>query len=135
MRGLIASLLVVAGIAAWIPTALAQPIDTTRVHLGPADGGTDAFVAWPTGKGAVPGVVVVHEWWGLNAQIRAVAWRLAKEGYVAIVPDLYHGKMATDPEQAHVLSRGLEESVAASDLEPRHRGCGRSHVSPRSASE
>ena len=117
MRRVIASLLVLAGISTWVPTVLAQPIDTTRVHLGPADGGTDAFVAWPTGKAAAPGVVVVHEWWGLNAQIRAVAWRLAKEGYVAIVPDLYHGKMATDPEQAHVLSRGLEDPVAYGDLE------------------
>jgi carboxymethylenebutenolidase len=108
---------VLGGIIVWVPAVLAQPIDTTRVHLGPADGGTDAFVAWPTGKAAAPGVVVVHEWWGLNAQIRAVAWRLAKEGYVAIVPDLYHGKVASDPEEAHVLSRGLEDPAAYGDLE------------------
>ena len=40
------------------------------------------------------GIVVLQEWWGLNDQIRAVADRLADEGYRALVPDLYHGKLA-----------------------------------------
>jgi carboxymethylenebutenolidase len=96
---------------------VAQPIDTTRVHIGPSDAGTEAFVAWPVGKAAAPGVVVVHEWWGLNGQIRTVAWRLAREGYVAIVPDLYHGKVPADAEQAHVIMRGLEEPVALAELD------------------
>jgi carboxymethylenebutenolidase len=103
-------------LAAWTAVASAQAVDTSRVHLGPAGQGTEAFVAWPAGKATAPGVVVVHEWWGLNAQIRDMASRLAREGYVAIVPDLYHGKMATDPEQAHVLMRGLEDDVAYQDL-------------------
>lgn len=101
----------------WAATAQAQATDTARVHLGPADGGTDAFVAFPAGKAGGPGIVVVHEWWGLNTQIREVAKRLSREGYVAIVPDLYHGKMTTDPEQAHVLMRGLDDAVAAVDLD------------------
>jgi carboxymethylenebutenolidase len=104
-------------LAAFTAVAHAQAGDTSRVHLGPQDGGTDAFVSWPTGKGAAPAIVVVHEWWGLNAQIRDVARRLSHEGYVAIVPDLYHGKSTTDPEEAHVLMRGLEDEVAYSDLE------------------
>ena len=88
--------------------------DTSRVHLGAADSGTDAFVAWPAGKGAAPGIVVMHEWWGLNGQIRTIAKRLAQAGYVAIVPDLYHGKVADDdnPKLAHELSRGLAENAA-----------------------
>jgi carboxymethylenebutenolidase len=92
--------------------------DTSRVHLGPAEAGTDAFVAWPDGEGPAPSVIVVHEWWGLNDQIREIARRLARQGYVAIVPDLYHGKVASDsdPERAHVLMRGLETDVAAADL-------------------
>ena len=90
--------------------------DTSRVALGPAGKGTSAFVAWPAGEAPAPGVIVVHEWWGLNAQIRDVARRLAHEGYVAIVPDLYHGKVASDPERAHELSRGLEDDVALADL-------------------
>jgi carboxymethylenebutenolidase len=104
-------------LALWALAAQAQAVDTSRVHLGPAGEGTDAFVAWPAGKAATPGVVMVHEWWGLNAQIREQARRLSREGYVVIVPDLYHGKVADDPEQAHVLTRGLEDEVADADLD------------------
>jgi carboxymethylenebutenolidase len=113
------AIIVLASMLLWVAGAAAanaQSSDTSRVHLGPPEGGADAFVAWPSGKAAAPGIVVVQEWWGLNAQIRDVARRLAKEGYVAIVPDLYHGKVTTDPEQAHVLLRGLESDVALRDL-------------------
>jgi dienelactone hydrolase len=103
-------------LVAWVVAARAQAADTSMVHLGPPDGGTEAFVAWPAGKAAAPGIVVVQEWWGLNAQIRDIARRLSREGYVAIVPDLYHGKVATDAEQAHVLVRGLEDEVVYTDL-------------------
>jgi carboxymethylenebutenolidase len=91
--------------------------DTARVHLAPAGAGLDAFVAWPADRSAAPAVIVIHEWWGLNAQIREVAKRLAQQGYVAIVPDLYHGKVAGDPERAHELMRGLIDEVVMSDLD------------------
>jgi carboxymethylenebutenolidase len=91
--------------------------DTSRIHLGPATAGTEAFVAWPAGKSPVSAIVVIHEWWGLNGQIRDVARRLTQQGYVAIVPDLYHGQVATDPETAHELSRGVDESVALADMD------------------
>lgn len=97
--------------------ARAAASDTLRVHLGPPDAGADAFVALPAGQGHAPGLIVVHEWWGLNAQIREVARRLALQGYVAIVPDLYHGKVAGDAEQAHVLTRGLDRDEALGVLE------------------
>ena len=112
----VAAALALAAPAPAAPAASA-PVDTSHVHLGPADAGTGAFVAWPAGKGAAPAVIVIHEWWGLNAQIREVARRLARQGYVAIVPDLYHGKVADDPELAHTLSRGLDEDLAEADLD------------------
>jgi len=112
----VAAAIALAAPARGAPAATA-PVDTSRVHLGPADAGTGAFVAWPAGKAAAPAVIVIHEWWGLNAQIREVARRLARQGYVAIVPDLYHGKVAEDPELAHTLSRGLDEDVALADLD------------------
>jgi carboxymethylenebutenolidase len=87
------------------------------VTIGKPAEGTTAFVAWPAGTGAAPAVIVVHEWWGVNGQIRSVARRLAQEGYVAIVPDLYHGAVAGDPEYAHELSRGLVEGRAIGDLD------------------
>ena len=95
-------------------TAGAAGRDTSRVRVG--ESGLEAFVAWPAGRDAAPAVVVVHERWGLNDQIRGVARRLAQEGYVAIVPDLYHGKVAGDPEYALELMRGLDEKKAVADL-------------------
>jgi carboxymethylenebutenolidase len=112
----VAAVLALAAPARGAPAASA-PVDTSRVHLGPAAAGTGAFVAWPVGKGTAPAVIVIHEWWGLNEQIREVARRLARQGYVAIVPDLYHGKVADDPELAHTLSRGLDEELALVDLD------------------
>jgi carboxymethylenebutenolidase len=91
--------------------------DTALVHIGPADEGTRAFVAWPQPRTGAPAIVVVHEWWGLNDQIRGLARRLSREGYVAIVPDLYHGQVASDPELAHELSRGLEDKAVFDDLD------------------
>jgi carboxymethylenebutenolidase len=91
--------------------------DTALIHVGPAEAGTSAFVAWPAGKNPAPVIVVVHEWWGLNGQIRSLARRLAQEGYIAIVPDLYHGRVADDPEYAHELSRGVDEDKAVVDLD------------------
>jgi carboxymethylenebutenolidase len=91
--------------------------ETSFVHLGSGDQVEGAFVAWPAGTQAAPAIVVVHEWWGLNDQIRAVARRLSSQGYLAIVPDLYHGKVADDPMKAHELMRGLEETEALGTLE------------------
>ncbi len=89
----------------------------STVHLSTPDGGTDAFVAWPSGGGSAAAVIVVHEWWGLDAQIEEIARRFARQGYVAIVPDLYHGKVAEDPETAHELVRGLEDTRVMEELD------------------
>ncbi len=116
MTGLMRSLVFMMALGIWVGAAQAQGTDTSRVHLGAPDAGTDAFVAWPAGKADAPGVVMVHEWWGLNGQIRDQARRLSREDYVVIVPDLYHGKVTSDPEQAHVLTRGLDDAIVYADL-------------------
>jgi carboxymethylenebutenolidase len=103
--------------AAAIAAAKPPRSDTSRVQLGEPGAGTAAFVAWPARRLAAPAIIVVHEWWGLNGQIRGVARRLAAEGYVAVVPDLYHGKVAGDAEYAHELMRGLDEDRAIADLD------------------
>jgi carboxymethylenebutenolidase len=63
----------------------------------------------------VGAVVVIQEWWGLNAQIRGVADRLAGAGFTALVPDLYRGKLTVDAEEAHHLMSGLDFGDAASN--------------------
>jgi len=63
----------------------------------------------------LPAVVMIHEWWGLNDNIKDMAYMLAKEGYVVLAVDLY-GEVATDPGRAMELSSSVrnnpEEAVA-----------------------
>jgi carboxymethylenebutenolidase len=51
----------------------------------------------------LPAVIMIHEWWGLNDNIRAMADRLAGEGYIVFAVDLYRGKVASSPGEARVL--------------------------------
>lgn len=90
--------------------------DTARVRLGSDADASEAFVAIPPGSAGAPGVIVVHEWWGLNGQIRDLARRLSRQGYVVIVPDLFGGRVARDPETAHELSRALDDEAALATL-------------------
>ncbi|MBI4220663.1 MAG: dienelactone hydrolase family protein [Chloroflexi bacterium] len=67
-----------------------------------------------SGTGA--GVVVIQEWWGLVPHIRNVADRFAREGFVALAPDLYHGKAATEPNEAQKLMMELDIARAGKDM-------------------
>jgi carboxymethylenebutenolidase len=64
-----------------------------------------------------PGVLVIQEWWGLVDHIRDVCDRFAREGFVALAPDLYRGERAGDPDKAGRLMMGLEIPRAARDLD------------------
>src|SRR3990172_1981737 len=57
-------------------------------------GSVKGHLAKPTGKGPWPAVIVIQEWWGLDAQTKSIADRFAHEGYLAFAPDLYHGELA-----------------------------------------
>jgi carboxymethylenebutenolidase len=93
--------------------AIAGPIEAGRnISYKVRDEQVQAYLARPQKTGMLPGVVVIHEWWGLNEQIKRVADRLAEEGYMAIAPDLYRGKVGTDAGLAHELMRGLNENWA-----------------------
>jgi carboxymethylenebutenolidase len=75
----------------------------------------DGYLAMPA-SGRGPGLVVVQEYWGLVAQIKGVADRLAGEGFVALVPDLYHGETTSSPDQAGKLMMALKIDEAEKDL-------------------
>ena len=62
----------------------------STIQLDTADGKMDAYKAVPKETGTYPGVIVLMEAFGLNDHIKNVTERIAKEGYVAIAPDLYH---------------------------------------------
>jgi carboxymethylenebutenolidase len=75
-----------------------------------------AVLYTPKGKGPFPGLVVIHEWWGLNDWVKEQASKLADQGYAALAIDLYRGKVATTPDLAHELMRGVPDDRAARDL-------------------
>ena len=67
------------------------------------------LAAHPEGEGPWPGVVVIHEWWGLNDNVRAMARRFAGEGYLALAVDLYEGEVADDRDGASKLARAARD--------------------------
>jgi carboxymethylenebutenolidase len=90
----------------------AAPPAGTSVTFGEASG----YLSAPTGTGKKPGLIVIQEWWGVDNWIREQTDRFAKQGYVAVAPDLYRGKSTSDPGEAHELMRGMPEDRAMSDL-------------------
>jgi carboxymethylenebutenolidase len=76
-----------------------------------ADGRTfSGYLAVPK-QGSGPGVVVLHAWWGLTDIFKQVCDRLAREGFVALAPDLYHGKTTASVEEAQALVEALDQDV------------------------
>jgi carboxymethylenebutenolidase len=73
------------------------------------------YLAEPAG-GSGPGVLVIQEWWGLVKHIENVCDRFAAEGFSAVAPDLYHGKVATEPGDAEKLFMALNIAQAEKDL-------------------
>ncbi|MDX1581039.1 MAG: dienelactone hydrolase family protein [Alphaproteobacteria bacterium] len=63
-----------------------------------------------------PAVLLIHEWWGLNAQIKSVAAELAKLGYVALAVDLYDGKVTDKPEKAGEYAGAVKAEEARDTL-------------------
>src|SRR6187551_1285466 len=71
-----------------------------------ANGATTAYVAIPDGP-TQKAVIVIQEYWGLNDHIKDIARRYADEGFIAIAPDLYRGKIAKNPNEASKMMQGL----------------------------
>jgi carboxymethylenebutenolidase len=75
------------------------------------------YLAQPAGEGPFPGVIVIQEWWGLNDHIKDVVERFAREGFVALAPDLYRGQVALEPDEARKLAMELEHPRAIKDIQ------------------
>ncbi|HXG42333.1 MAG TPA: dienelactone hydrolase family protein [Dehalococcoidia bacterium] len=74
------------------------------------------YLARPEGGGPFPGVIVVQEWWGIDEHIQDVCRRFAREGYVALAPDLYRGKVTREPNEAQKLMMSLDMPRAVKEL-------------------
>jgi carboxymethylenebutenolidase len=79
----------------------------------PDGAAVQGYLAEPANPSGAPGLVVIQEWWGLNAQIKGVADRFAAAGYVALVPDLYRGKSTVEAAEAEHLMTNLNFGDAA----------------------
>jgi carboxymethylenebutenolidase len=90
---------------------------TTNVKF-PAKGGgqLEGALAEPAGSGKAGGVVVLQEWHGVNDVMKAMCDRFADAGFLAISPDLYHGKVAKNDEEAGQLMGGLDWTKAVAEI-------------------
>jgi carboxymethylenebutenolidase len=81
-----------------------------------ADGRTiSAYLAVPE-HGSGPGVLVLHAWWGLTDVFKQVCDRLARAGFIALAPDLYHGKTTTSIDEAEHLASSMESDETSQIL-------------------
>lgn len=94
----------------------AQAKRGTTVQFASTPGQGQGYLAVPGAAGKHPAIIVIQEWWGLNDWIRDQADRFARQGYVALAPDLYRGKSTADASEAHELMRGLPQDRAMADL-------------------
>ncbi len=90
--------------------------DSLPVSYKSGDETVNAILYTPQGKGPFPAIVVIHEWWGLNDWVKEEASKLADQGYMALAIDLYRGKVATTPDEAHEIMRGVPQDRATRDL-------------------
>ena len=81
-----------------------------------ANGGSASGYLAGTQASSPRGVVVIQEWWGLDDHVKHVADRFAAEGFLALAPDLYHGKVTRSPDEAGKLLMALSIETAEKDL-------------------
>lgn len=102
--------------ALFIGGMIMSAISADSVKIVTSTLSTGNYLARPDDKKSHPGIVMIHEWWGLNDNIKHQADVLAKEGYAVLAVDLYHGKVATTPEQAMNIMKTVDSKTAVSDL-------------------
>src|SRR5437879_11750328 len=85
------------------------------VDLKSPEGTVSGYLALPK-KGHGPGVLVLHAWWGLNDFFKGLCDQLAKAGFVAFAPDLYHGATASTRDGAGHLMSKLDQKEAGGNI-------------------
>jgi carboxymethylenebutenolidase len=102
-----------------IPTSTDAAVDPYFKTRVPKDIQVEGIQYWPQEKGIYPGIVLLHEWWGLTSQIKDVALRLACEGYAVVIPNLYTrlgGMVTANAEIAEALMGRLNEGLVLQDI-------------------
>ncbi len=70
---------------------------------------SEGYLSRPLIEGDYPAVIMIHEWWGLNKDIKEMADKLASHGYVVLAVDLYNGKVGTTSEEARQLVTSFDK--------------------------
>jgi len=98
-------------------TAPAVDVEAVEVQYATVDGQpVTGYLARPAGaEGPLPALIVIHEWWGLNDNIRAMTRRLAGEGFAALAVDLYGGQVADDRDAAYALMTAANATPAVAE--------------------
>lgn len=90
-----------------------ETVESERVTYGSVgDVQLRGYLARPTASGKRPAIILIHEWWGLNDDIRGKARRFAELGYVALAVDLYGGRATTEPGDARKLAGEVRGNMA-----------------------
>jgi len=119
-------------VATWLSLApRTSDVKTREIEYRQGDTVLRGYIAWDdAARGKRPGVLVVHEWWGLNDYARAQARRIAEAGYVGFAIDMYgNGKSTTHPQEAQgfmvdatkdpgVLAARFDAALAALKRDP-----------------
>lgn len=92
-------------------------MQTGMITFPTSDASAPGYLAAPGDAGPSMGVVVIQEWWGLNAHIQDVTRRLAEAGAVALAPDLYHGQVAVEPDEARKQAMSLDRERAIREID------------------
>lgn len=92
-----------------------QAIETSTVTFN--NGQTTGYLARPSDASKHPSIIILQEWWGINDDIKDIAERYARQGFAALAPDIYHGKVFTVADEARQASGGLDQAKAAQDID------------------
>lgn len=105
-------------------SAAEDPKDPGPTNVAfPADDGAElkAYLALPQGQGPFPGVILIHEWWGLNRDTTILADALSKEGFAVLAADAFRGKVAREAADAQKQTRETPAAQIAADLDAAFR--------------
>lgn len=112
-------------------TSASAAVKTRMVAYKSGNETVHGFLAIPGTPGRHPGLVVIHEWWGLVPWVKEQTEKFAAAGYVALAVDLYRGKSADQPQMARELASTLPAARALRDLNAAfHYLAGRRDVEP-----
>lgn len=96
--------------------ATEQPIQTSEQTLTADNNTVQTYLARPKSDAPAPAIVLIHEWWGLNAHTKDIAERFAREGFYTVAVDLYDGVVTQDASEAGNLMSSLNPGNALAKL-------------------